>query len=57
MDEVISTAIERAEQDGIIFLDEIDKVAGKSMGQGPDISREGRAKRHTAYSRRQHSRY
>ena len=41
MDEVISTAIERAEQDGIIFLDEIDKVAGKSMGQGPDISREG----------------
>ncbi|MGI5849412.1 MAG: ATP-dependent protease ATPase subunit HslU [Christensenellales bacterium] len=41
MDEVISTAIERAEQDGIIFLDEIDKIAGKSMGQGPDISREG----------------
>ncbi len=41
MDEVISTAIERAEQDGIIFLDEIDKVAGKSMGQGPDVSREG----------------
>lgn len=41
MDEVTSTAIERAEQDGIIFLDEIDKVAGKSMGQGPDISREG----------------
>ncbi len=41
MDEVISTAIDRAEQDGIIFLDEIDKVAGKSMGQGPDISREG----------------
>ncbi len=41
MDEVISTAIERAEQDGIVFLDEIDKVAGKSMGQGPDISREG----------------
>ncbi|MBT7122964.1 MAG: HslU--HslV peptidase ATPase subunit, partial [Clostridia bacterium] len=41
MDEVTSTAIERAEQDGIIFLDEIDKVAGKTMGQGPDISREG----------------
>jgi ATP-dependent HslUV protease ATP-binding subunit HslU len=41
MDEVISTAIERAEQDGIIFLDEIDKIAGKSMGQGPDVSREG----------------
>ena len=41
MDEVTSTAIERAEQDGIIFLDEIDKIAGKTMGSGPDISREG----------------
>jgi ATP-dependent HslUV protease ATP-binding subunit HslU len=41
MDEVTQTAIERAEQDGIIFLDEIDKVAGKNMGAGPDISREG----------------
>ncbi|WP_066647611.1 ATP-dependent protease ATPase subunit HslU [Christensenella timonensis] len=41
MDEVTQTAIERAEQDGIIFLDEIDKVAGKGMGSGPDISREG----------------
>lgn len=41
MDEVTQTAIERAEQDGIIFIDEIDKVAGKNMGAGPDISREG----------------
>ncbi len=41
MDEVTSTAVERAEQDGIIFLDEIDKIAGKNMGAGPDISREG----------------
>ena len=41
MDEVTSTAVERAEQDGIIFLDEIDKIAGKNMGQGPDVSREG----------------
>ena len=41
MDEVTSTAVERAEQDGIIFLDEIDKIAGKNMGSGPDISREG----------------
>jgi len=41
MDEVTQTAIERAEQDGIIFLDEIDKIAGKTMGAGPDISREG----------------
>ncbi len=41
MDEVTNTAIERAEQDGIIFIDEIDKIAGKNMGAGPDISREG----------------
>ncbi|MEG0381630.1 MAG: ATP-dependent protease ATPase subunit HslU [Christensenella sp.] len=41
MDEVTQTAIERAEQDGIIFLDEIDKIAGKGAGNGPDISREG----------------
>jgi ATP-dependent HslUV protease ATP-binding subunit HslU len=41
MDEVIQTAVERAEQDGIIFLDEIDKIAGKNMGVGPEISREG----------------
>ena len=41
MDEVSATAIERAEQDGIVFLDEIDKIAGKTMGSGPDISREG----------------
>ena len=41
MDAVYSEAIERAEQDGIVFLDEIDKVAGKASGQGPDISREG----------------
>ncbi|MEF9990069.1 MAG: ATP-dependent protease ATPase subunit HslU [Christensenellaceae bacterium] len=41
MDEVIQTAIDKAEQNGIIFLDEIDKIAGKSMGSGPDISREG----------------
>ncbi len=41
MDEVISEAISRAEQSGIIFLDEIDKVAGKDYRGGPDISREG----------------
>lgn len=40
-DEVINEAIERAEQFGIIFLDEIDKIAGKNASYGPDVSREG----------------
>ena len=41
MDEVVSEALERAEDMGIIFLDEIDKVAGERSGSGPDVSREG----------------
>ncbi|MBP3653588.1 MAG: ATP-dependent protease ATPase subunit HslU [Clostridia bacterium] len=41
MDAVHSEAIDRAEQHGIVFLDEIDKVAGRSGGHGPDVSREG----------------
>ncbi len=41
MDKVHRTAIERVEQSGIIFLDEIDKVVGSEGGQGPDVSREG----------------
>ncbi len=41
MDRVVSQAIEKVEQTGIIFLDEIDKIAGKNQGQGPDVSREG----------------
>jgi ATP-dependent HslUV protease ATP-binding subunit HslU len=41
-DEVIAEAIERAEQTGIVFLDEIDKIAGQRGAQGgPDVSREG----------------
>lgn len=42
MDEVINEAIDRAEQSGIVFLDEIDKIAGReSSHAGPDVSREG----------------
>ncbi|NNF99773.1 MAG: ATP-dependent protease ATPase subunit HslU [Desulfobacteraceae bacterium] len=41
MDKVISRAIEKVEQSGIIFLDEIDKIAGKNGSHGPDVSREG----------------
>ena len=41
MDQVTRAAVERAEQSGIIFLDEIDKIAGRERGQGPDVSREG----------------
>lgn len=41
MDQVARLAIERVESTGIIFLDEIDKIAGREGGQGPDVSREG----------------
>ncbi len=41
MDEVIAEAIEKAENSGIVFIDEIDKIAGKNHQKGPDISREG----------------
>jgi ATP-dependent HslUV protease ATP-binding subunit HslU len=41
MDLVARTALERVEQSGIIFLDEIDKIAGRESGHGPDVSREG----------------
>jgi len=40
-DRVKRTAIERAEQSGIVFLDEIDKIAGRESLQGPDVSRQG----------------
>ena len=41
MDTVARTAIERVETAGMIFLDEIDKIAGRESGHGPDVSREG----------------
>ncbi|MDY6862661.1 MAG: ATP-dependent protease ATPase subunit HslU [Thermodesulfobacteriota bacterium] len=41
MDKVVGKAKERVEQSGIIFLDEIDKIAGREGGYGPEVSREG----------------
>ncbi len=41
MDHVTRVAIDRVEMSGIIFLDEIDKIAGRESGHGPDVSREG----------------
>ena len=41
MEEVIAQAVRRVENSGIIFLDELDKVAGREGGHGPDVSREG----------------
>jgi ATP-dependent HslUV protease ATP-binding subunit HslU len=41
MDQVARTAVDRVQQAGIIFVDEIDKIAGREGGHGPDVSREG----------------
>ncbi len=41
MDKVVRDAVGRVEQSGIVFLDEIDKIAGRERAQGPDVSREG----------------
>jgi ATP-dependent HslUV protease ATP-binding subunit HslU len=41
MDSVTRAAVERVESNGIVFLDEIDKIAGRESGHGPDVSREG----------------
>jgi ATP-dependent HslUV protease ATP-binding subunit HslU len=41
MDQVTRMAVERVESNGIIFLDEVDKIAGREGGHGPDVSREG----------------
>lgn len=41
MEQVKAEAIEKVEEDGIIFLDEIDKIAGRESGSGPEVSRQG----------------
>jgi ATP-dependent HslUV protease ATP-binding subunit HslU len=41
MDQVTKAAVDRVETSGIVFLDEIDKIAGREGGHGPDVSREG----------------
>jgi ATP-dependent HslUV protease ATP-binding subunit HslU len=41
MDQVTRIAVERVERNGILFLDEVDKIAGREGGHGPDVSREG----------------
>src|ERR1700690_2891070 len=41
MDQVTRVALDRVERSGIVFLDEIDKIAGREGGHGPDVSREG----------------
>src|SRR5947209_6881311 len=41
MEQVTRTALERVERSGIVFLDELDKIAGRESGHGPDVSREG----------------
>ena len=41
MDKIVKQAIQKVEQSGIIFLDEIDKIAGRNSSHGPDVSREG----------------
>ena len=41
MEEVVSQAVHRVEDSGIVFLDELDKIAGRESGHGPDVSRQG----------------
>ncbi len=41
MDQIVHEAIDRVEQSGIVFLDEIDKIVGRDSGSGPDVSRSG----------------
>src|SRR5207249_1788691 len=51
MDEVVTQAIRRAENSGIVFLDELDKVAGREGGHGPDVSRDASEHEHREHRR------
>ncbi len=57
MDQVTRMAVERVENSGIVFLDEIDKIAGREGGHGPDVSREGVQRDILAHRRRDHGEY
>ena len=57
MDQVTRVAVERAEQSGIIFLDEIDKIAGRERGHGPDVEPRRRAARYLAHRRGHHGQH
>ena len=56
-DAVQEEAIRRAEQNGIVFIDEIDKIAGRNGGNGPDVSREGVQRDIFAHCGGQHRQY
>ena len=57
MDQVNRLAVERVENSGIVFLDEIDKIAGREGGHGPDVSREGVQRDILPHRRRHHGQY
>ena len=49
MEQVTREALDRVEDSGIVFIDEIDKIAGREAGQGPEISRGGSTKRYPTH--------
>ncbi len=57
MEQVTRVALERVERNGIIFLDEIDKIAGREVGARPGCQPRGRAARHSADRRRHHGKH
>ena len=57
MDQVTRIAVDRVEQMGILFIDEVDKIAGRESGHGPGCLARRRAARHSAHRRRHHGEY